>query len=119
MENIDIAEKALGNLLKDVTKDIQKVRTEEDAKVQIINRIFSECLGWSFTDFACENNHDNGYSDYILSVDGEASLVVEAKRIGLLGIESAVTDTVRKLIISGAALKPSFEGIKQAHSYAS
>ena len=119
MASIDVSEEKLKLLLKEVRQDIQTIVSEEDAKVKIINRIFHECLGWSFTQFSCENNHENGFSDYILKINGEPSLVVEAKRIGILGVESAVTDKYRTLKISGSVLKPSNEGIKQAHSYAS
>ncbi|SSP00905.1 type I restriction endonuclease [Acinetobacter baumannii] len=119
MASIDVAEEKLNFLIDEIRKDIPAIESEEDAKVKIINRIFNECLGWSFTQFNCENNHENGFSDYILKINGEPSLVVEAKRIGILGIESAVIDKYRTLKISGSVLKPSSEGIKQAHSYAS
>lgn len=33
-----------------------------------------------------------------------------------LGVESAVTDKCRPLKVSGSVLKPSIEGIRQAHS---
>ncbi|TOB49026.1 hypothetical protein, partial [Vibrio parahaemolyticus] len=92
MANIDIAEQKLKSLLEEVREDLPSIESEEDAKVKIINRIFNECLGWSFTTFSCENNHENGFSDYILKIGGVESLVVEAKRIGILGVESAVTD---------------------------
>lgn len=65
-----------------------------------------------------ENNHDNGFSDYILKINGNPELVIEAKRIGVLGVESAITNSHRTLKISGSVLKPSMNGIKQAHSYA-
>ncbi|WP_445776305.1 hypothetical protein [Shewanella sp.] len=119
MANVDIAEEKLRALLKEVRDDLSSIISEEDAKVKIINRIFNECLGWSYNTFSCENNHENGFSDYILKISGEGALVVEAKRIGILGIESAVTDKYRTLKISGSVLKPSVEGIRQAHSYAS
>ncbi|KPZ59265.1 cold shock protein CspG [Pseudoalteromonas sp. P1-13-1a] len=119
MANVDIAEGKLKALLEEVKDDLSSIISEEDAKVKIINRIFHECLGWSFTSFSCENNHANGFSDYILKVGGERALVIEAKRIGILGVESAVTDKCRPLKISGSVLKPSIEGIRQAHSYAS
>lgn len=119
MANINSSEENLKSLLEEIEGDLTSVVSEEDAKVKIVNRIFNECLGWSFSSFSCENNHDNGFSDYILKVGEEDALVVEAKRIGILGIESAVTDKYRTLKISGSVLKPSIDGIRQAHSYAS
>jgi predicted type IV restriction endonuclease len=119
VSNIDNAEQKLKTLVQDVKDDLTAIESEEDAKVKIVNRIFNECLGWSFTKFTCENKHDCGYSDYIMKVGGEPSLVVEAKRIGILGIETAVLNKYRTLKISGASLKPSMPGIQQAFSYAS
>jgi len=119
MSNIDNAEKNLKTLLKDVRADLATIESEEDAKVKIINRIFNECLGWSFTQFFLENKHDCGYSDYVMKVADIPSLIVEAKRIGILGIESAVQDKHRTLKISGTSLKQSIDGVHQAFSYAS
>lgn len=119
MTNVDVAEQTLKTLLAEVRIDLPSIESEEDAKVKIINRIFSECLGWSFTQFSCEKKHESGYSDYILKINGIPSLVVEAKRVGILGIESAITDTHRVLKISGSSLKQSSSGIQQAFSYAS
>jgi len=119
MSNVDNAEKNLKILLKDVRADLASIESEEDAKVKIINRIFNECLGWSFTQFACENRHDCGYSDYVMKVAETPSLIVEAKRIGVLGIESAIQDKYRTLKISGTSLKQSMDGVNQAFSYAS
>lgn len=119
MGNVNIAEENLKKLLADVRSDLKSIESEEDAKVKIINRIFNECLGWSFTDFSCENKHGCGYSDYVMKVSGEPSLVVEAKRIGVLQIESAILDKCRTLKISGTSLKQSIDGIQQAFSYAS
>ncbi|MBJ8423625.1 cold shock domain-containing protein [Acinetobacter bereziniae] len=119
MVNINVAEDKFNILLEEINSDLSDILSEEDAKIKIINRIFNECLGWPYATFSCENKHENGFSDYILKVGGSAELVIEAKRIGILGIESAITDKCRELKISGSALKPSIQGIKQAHLYAS
>lgn len=119
MTSLDMAETKIHTLIKEIREDISAIESEEDSKIKIINRIFHECLGWPFSSFVCEKNHENGFSDYILKIEGSSSLVVEAKRIGILGINSTITDRYRTLKISGSTLKPSSEGIKQAHSYAS
>lgn len=119
MANIDLAEQKLKILLSDIRGNIASIKSEEDAKVQIINRIFNECLGWSFTTFRCENNHDSGYSDYVMKIGEESVLIIEAKRIGILGIESSVSDKYRTLKLSGSSLKQSMPGIQQAFLYAS
>lgn len=119
MSNIDVAENNFKTLLVDIRSDLANIESEEDSKVKIINRIFHECLGWSFTQFKCEGKHDSGFSDYVLKIGDSASLVVEAKRVGVLGVESAVLDKYRTLKISGASLKQSLPGIQQAFSYSS
>ncbi|ELV8680786.1 hypothetical protein QNE28_000708 [Vibrio fluvialis] len=119
MANVDVAEEKLEVLFEEFKDDLHSIISEEDAKIKIINRIFHECLNWPFAAFSCENVHENGFSDYILKIGGVGALVVEAKRIGILGVESAVIDRYRTLKISGSVLKPSAEGIRQAHSYAS
>ncbi|WP_311748532.1 ATPase [Proteus columbae] len=119
MVNIDIAEHNLKLVLADIEADLANIESEEDSKVKIINRIFNECLGWSFTQFKCEGKHDCGFSDYVLKIDNSPVLVVEAKRIGILGIESAVIDKYKTLKLSGSSLKKSLPGIHQAFSYAS
>lgn len=119
MGNIDSAEQKLKSLLSDIRGNLTSIESEEDAKVQIINRIFNECLGWSFTQFACENKHDSGYSDYVMKIGNDSVLVVEAKRIGILSVESSVLDRYRTLKLSGSSLKQSLSGIQQAFLYAS
>lgn len=119
MGNIDLAEQKLKSLLSDIRSNLASIESEEDAKVQIINRVFNECLGWSFTQFACESKHDSGYSDYVLKIGDESVLVVEAKRIGILNIESSILDKYRTLKLSGSSLKHSLPGVQQAFLYAS
>jgi hypothetical protein len=50
----------------DVLGNIENVISEEDSKLQIINRILIESLGWPHANIACENKHENGFSDYIV-----------------------------------------------------
>ena len=119
MSNVDIAEARLRSILADIKDDLESIESEEDAKVKIINRVFNECLGWGFSSFACENQHDSGYSDYVMKIGAEPVLLVEAKRIGILGIETAVIEKHRTLKISGSSLKNCMSGIQQAFSYAS
>ncbi|HID9885439.1 cold shock domain-containing protein [Serratia nevei] len=119
MSNIDSAEENLRFLLSDIRNNLSSIESEEDAKIQIINRIFNECLGWSFTQFACENKHESGYSDYVMKIGGESTLVVEAKRLGILEIDSSINDRYRTLKLSGSSLKKSMPGIQQAFAYAS
>ncbi|EFN8792577.1 ATPase, partial [Escherichia coli] len=119
MTSLDSSEKKFLKIMSDVNHNITKIQSEEDAKIQIITRILTETLGWMHSDIACETAHDNGFSDYILSTDDHPSFVVEAKKIGILEVETAQKNTVRYLKISGSALKKCETGINQAFSYAS
>ena len=67
MRNQDEAEKIAKGIFEDIKANISNIKSEEDSKIQIINRILNECLDWPYTDFRAENKHDNGYSDYICS----------------------------------------------------
>lgn len=114
---IDSAEKKAQKIYEDVKDNIQNIESEEDAKIQIINRILNECLGWPYPDFRAENRHENGYSDYILVDSEKPILLIEAKRIGIIKVKTAVKDKVRHLKISGSTLKDAMNGIDQAASY--
>lgn len=119
MNNMDYAGDRLTHLIPEIESDLENIYSEEDAKVKIINRIFTECLGWSYTNFHCENSHSNGFSDYILKVADETKLLIEAKRLGKLEIQTADVQKCKTFKISGSALKPSINGIKQAFQYSS
>ncbi len=103
MASVDVAEAKFDSLIAELEGDLTAIESEEDSKVRIITRVFTECLGWDFSSIKCENRHDCGYSDYILSAKSSDSLIVEAKRIGILGIDSAIKDRLRTLKISGSA----------------
>jgi hypothetical protein len=73
-------------------------------------------LGWDHADLSTERKNENGYSDYIVSNNGQPSFLVEAKRQGQL--ELATTATKKQLYkISGPALQRCLAGIEQAASY--
>ena len=118
MLSLDDSHEIAKSIYKDVEDNIENIVSEEDAKIQIITRIFNECLGWSFKDFNAENHHENGYSDYILSDERKSVLLVEAKRIGKIEIDTSERNKVRHLKISGSGLKKTIAGRNQAVSYA-
>ena len=75
MIHLDDAEIKAQEIYKDIKGNFHNIETEEDAKIQIINRILNECLGWPYSDFKAETRHENGYSDYIL-VDNERPVLL-------------------------------------------
>lgn len=117
MIELDEAETKAQDIYKEIKGNLHNIESEEDAKIQIINRILNECLGWAFTDFKAETHHDNGYSDYILVDNEKPVLLIEAKRIGVFKVNTANADEVRYLKISGSSLKDAMNGIDQAASY--
>ena len=102
----------------EVQENFENISTEEDAKIQIITRVLTECLGWSFSDIGAERANGKGYSDYLVKVAGQNVLIVEAKKIG--GIKISVGDKAvqKDLKLNGPALSQATEGISQAASYA-
>lgn len=119
MQKLNLSEENFIEIFNDVSGRIESISSEEDAKVQIVNRILVDVLGWKYEDIKCENQHENGFSDYILSSNSVRKLVVEAKKIGRLEVELTQKNSSRSLKISGSSLKKCMHGIDQAFSYAS
>ncbi|GHY49026.1 AAA family ATPase [Vibrio cholerae] len=119
MLSIDDAETKFETIYSEVINNLGSIASEEDSKIQIINRIFTECLGWGFSDIKAETKHENGFSDYIFCASDTPQFVVEAKRVGALDVEVAKRDAIKYLKLSGSALKKCNDGIDQAFSYAS
>jgi len=112
---LDDAFAAAKALVGEVGPRLQKIETEQDARLQLVNRFLLEVLGWNYPDFETEHHSENGYSDYLLTGSGRRRLVVEAKRIGRL--VDSVAPGARTYKISGPALKSAFDGIQQAALY--
>jgi cold shock CspA family protein/predicted type IV restriction endonuclease/energy-coupling factor transporter ATP-binding protein EcfA2 len=113
---VDSAYELAKNILADVQSRIETIRSEEDAKVQIITRLLTEVLGWAHGDISSESTNENGYSDYLVADGDHRAFVLEAKKIGEieLGTSSRSQGTYK---ISGPVLKPALPGISQAASY--
>lgn len=118
MAGLDSAFEKTKDIIDAAVPNIQSIKTEEDTKLRIITRIITEGLGWSFSDIGAEVKHDNGYSDYLLSNKGKPALIIEAKRIGSLGIGTTKSQQLRHLKISGPGLKNALFGIDQVARYA-
>ena len=106
------------NIVDEALQNISNIKTEEDSKIQLITRILIDGLNWSFSDVGAEIKHENGYSDYLLSIDSEPTLLIEAKRIESIEIKTTENKRLRHLKISGPGLKNALPGIEQAGSYA-
>ena len=111
MSELDQAYDRFLALLNTVEEHREKIVSEEDSKVQIITRILTDVLGWDTTDIGSERKHESGFSDYLMSILGNPSFVVEAKRQGIFDIAVAEQKKFRALRVSGPALKSASSGI--------
>lgn len=118
MPEIDVSFETAKTIFDAAQKDLPNIKSEEDAKLKIIVRVLTEALGWGFEDISAEHHNENGFSDYIVSDGGHDAFVVEAKKVGVIGITTHAT-TMQKYKISGPALKEAARGITQAATYAS
>jgi cold shock CspA family protein len=113
---IDRSYEIAKGILSEAQSNLVRIKSEEDAKLQIITRLLIEALGWTHGDIASESRNENGFSDYLVT-DGEKDiLVIEAKRIGEIDIGTQ-SSTVGYYKLSGPVLKAAAIGLKQAASY--
>ncbi|TAD88784.1 MAG: hypothetical protein EAZ99_12200 [Alphaproteobacteria bacterium] len=95
-----------------------QIHSEEDTKLQIIQRVIQESLDWPLSSLTTEKKHESGYSDYILH-DGEScKIVLEAKKKGLLSVNSVEKNKVKTFKNGGTALRDCFSGLNQVRNYA-
>lgn len=104
-------------ILVEISGNLPNIISEEDAKIQIILRVFIDVLGWRHADIGAERKHDNGFSDFLISEGSHPALICEAKRIGAVIVETADKERVRHLKLNGPALSKAKYGISQAASY--
>lgn len=116
--NIDEAQQAFSSLRSEINDNLENIISEEDAKIQIVLRLLTEVLGWSHSDIGAERKHDNGFSDFILSIGGSKAFLLEAKKIDVLKIATKEEDKLRHLKLNGSTLKDIQDGIEQAATYA-
>lgn len=116
--SLDEAYERVAAIFEEAKANAGDIRTEEDAKIRIITRVLTDCLGWSYSDIQAERAHENGFSDYLLAQGDTNFFLIEAKRVGVCDIGTAEPGRVRYLKISGIGLAGVTTGIEQAASYA-
>jgi len=114
--NIDLAEERFDSLCQELVQSNIPLETEQDARLHIIDRILIEVLGWDRQGIQTEPHTESGYIDYLLSAGGRNRLVVEAKRISKLLIDTR-QPRMSWYKVSGPALRSATEGLEQAKRY--
>ena len=118
METLDVAEANLKDLVVEFNNNRQRIVTEEDAKVQLINTMLFNVLGWTPKQLSTERKHSSGYSDYLVGNPDTPEFVLEAKRLGLLGLPLSQPDKQRALKLSGTAFRSIKPELLQVRGYA-
>jgi len=118
VEAVDIAFDAVRKIAAEAIENLHKIRTEEDAKLQIITRVLTEVLGWAHSDIGTEVANKGGYSDYEITDNGHPIIVVEAKKRGVLEVGSVERGKIKNLKIKGPSLQKTQDGIFQVAGYA-
>jgi hypothetical protein len=117
-EPIDAAHDAFKKLSAEVSRYIHVLTTEADVRLKVIDRMFTEVLGWPYGDILAEAATPSGFADYTFRHEGRSRLIVEAKRDGRsLGCEMRTAERGYKL--NGPTFKnpTAKEGINQAIRY--
>lgn len=114
--NIDLAKERFDNLHQELVQNEVPLETEQDARLHIIDRILIEVLGWDRQGIRTEPHIESGYIDYLLSIGGRNRLVVEAKRISKLLIDTR-QPRMAWYKVGGPALQSATEGLEQAKRY--
>ena len=114
--SIDEAFSTATALFSEFESHLHEIETEQDARLQIINRILTEVLGWPFRDIRTEPHSDSGYTDYLISSSGTRCFVVEAKRVGHLLVDT-LNPKFSQYKVGGAAISSAFPGVQQAVKY--
>jgi predicted type IV restriction endonuclease len=116
MTGVDLAADNFAKLKADVADHIDAIRTEQDARFQLIDRLIVEVLGWERSEIATEPHTGSGYIDYLLRHKATNKFVIEAKRTGYELIASVI-DRSTSFKLGGPALRPAKDGIDQAAQY--
>lgn len=118
MENLDKAKIEFQKILDFSTQNASVINTESDARLQLIDRILIEVLGWRREGIRTEPHSKAGYLDYLLSIGKRNVFVVEAKKTSIDLVTTKLPD-YRFYKVGGAALSDAQEGLAQAAAYCS
>jgi hypothetical protein len=115
-KHVDLAYDNFRTLKAEIEQAQYSLATEDDTRLQLVDRVLIEVLGWPRSSIKCAAATGNGFADYLLSVDDKPRLVVEAKKAGriLVGSRAAGAKTYKA---GGPALQEAQDGLRQAQRY--
>ena len=117
MDRLDAAKRAFDEIRQFAEKNQSAIETESDARIQLIDRMLIEILGWRRESIKTESATPAGYIDYLLTAGGRNMFVVEAKRLGKALVTTKLSG-LRYYKVGGMAVKDALDGIEQAARYA-
>lgn len=113
---LDRSYEAAKKLVADVRERLDAIATEQDARLQLINRFLTEVLDWEFGAIKTETFSDAGFADYLVGSGENKHMVVEAKRTGSLLLDTH-NPKMKSYKVGGPALESAADGVKQANAY--
>jgi cold shock CspA family protein/energy-coupling factor transporter ATP-binding protein EcfA2 len=94
------------------------IKSEEDARMKIINPVFTDILGWPISEIHCESKAGKMFIDYRGTIKGLNRLIIEAKKgereLGINADHSARYFQLKGSVFHTEAAR---EGIDQAIRY--
>lgn len=114
--NIDQAKEIFDKLYPEWVENKDRIETEQDARFQVIDRMLTEVLGWERKEIKTEPHVESGFVDYLVTTARRGRLVVEAKRIDKLLIDTK-NPKFASYKVSGPALQSARDGLDQAKRY--
>ena len=107
----------LNHLIAEIEEISEPNRNEATTRVQIIDRLLFDCLGWDRWDCAAEDSYDGTYTDYSLGKPF-VTLIIEAKKESIYFDIPAGFDKLYYPIARFRTEAPDvFQAIKQAMGY--
>ncbi len=115
---IDLAYDKLKELITNINTYSSTIRSEEDTRLKIIDRILIDVLGWQYKDILTEESTSDGFLDYKLCINDLSRLIIEAKKDGQsFGLEHRTSGRAYNLKGPVFNDKDAKKGILQAIRY--
>jgi predicted type IV restriction endonuclease len=92
------------------------VKSEQDVRFRVINRVLTEVLGWEFKEISTERPNPSGFSDYLLTSFGRPRAILEAKRTSER-LTSSKSSNLAFLNVGGPGLADAQAAVVQASLY--